>query len=80
MDIFQQSAPAIIGFPDTQLVQSYSKVSLFLAGSESNFIKAEDIKLLFPVAELSVIELAGHWLHVQQPQIFIEQVQAFLSH
>jgi pimeloyl-ACP methyl ester carboxylesterase len=29
---------------------------------------------------LSVIELAGHWLHVQQPQIFIEQVQAFLSH
>ena len=80
LDIFQHSAPAIIGFPDTQLVQPYSKVSLFLAGSESNFVKAEDIKLLFPLAQLSMIELAGHWLHVQQPQIFIEQVQAFLSH
>ena len=78
--IFQQSAPAIIAFPDTQSVQPYSKVCLFLAGSESGFVKAEDIKPLFPEAKLSVIDHAGHWLHVQQPQVFIAQVHAFLSH
>jgi len=80
LDIFQQSAPAIIGFPDTQLVKPYTKSCLFLAGSESSFVKAEDIKLLFPDAILSVIDQAGHWLHVQQPQTFIEQVQKFLSY
>ena len=80
LDIFQQSAPAIIGFPDTQSVKPYSKACLFLAGSDSSFVKAEDIKSLFPEAKLSVIDDAGHWLHVQQPQTFIEQVQEFLSY
>jgi len=79
LDIFQKNAPAIIGFPDTQSLKSYSKACLFLAGSESGFVKAEDIKSLFPEVRLNVIEQAGHWLHVQQPQVFIEQVQAFLS-
>ena len=80
LDIFQQSAPAIIGFPDTQSVKPYSKACLFLAGSESGFVKAEDIKALFPNAMLNVIERAGHWLHVQQPQVFIAQVHNFLRH
>ncbi len=79
LDIFQHSAPAIIGFPDTQSKIPYLKVSLFLAGSESGFVKAEDIKALFPNAMLIVIEQAGHWLHVEQPQIFITEVQKFLS-
>jgi len=79
LDIFQHNAPAIIGFPDTQSIQPYSKVCLFLAGSESSFVKAEDIKLLFPEAKLRIIDDAGHWLHVQQPQTFIEHVQEFLS-
>ena len=30
-------------------------------------------------AMLRVIEQAGHWLHVEQPQIFITEVQKFLS-
>ena len=80
LDIFQKNAPAIIAFPDTQSVKPYSKACLFLAGSDSSFVRAEDIKSLFPKAKLSVIELAGHWLHVQQPQLFIAQVHSFLSH
>jgi pimeloyl-ACP methyl ester carboxylesterase len=80
LDIFQKNAPAIIAFPNTQLVKPYLKTCLFLAGSESSFVRAEDIKSLFPKAKLNVIELAGHWLHVQQPQLFIAQVHSFLSH
>ncbi len=80
LDIFQQSAPAIIGFPDTQSVKPYSKACLFLAGSDSDFVKQQDVKSVFPDAILSVIDKAGHWLHVQQPQTFIEQVQEFLSY
>jgi len=80
LDIFQQNAPAIIGFPDTQSVKPYSQACLFLAGSDSNFVTDKDIKSLFPEAKLSVIDHAGHWLHVQQPQVFIAQVHAFLTH
>ena len=79
LDIFQQSAPAIIGFPDTQSVKPYSQACLFLAGSDSGFVTEQDIKPLFPEAKLSVIDHAGHWLHVQQPQVFIAQVHAFLT-
>ncbi|MEI6146234.1 MAG: alpha/beta fold hydrolase [Methylococcales bacterium] len=80
LDIFQQSAPAIIGFPDTQSLKPYTKSCLFLAGSESAFVKEQDVKSVFPDAILSVIDKAGHWLHVQQPQLFIKQVQEFLSY
>lgn len=79
LDIFLKNAPAIIGFPDTQSVKPYSQACLFLAGSESSFVTEKDIKSLFPEAKLSVIDHAGHWLHVQQPQLFIEQVQEYLS-
>jgi len=52
--------------------------TLFLAGEESNYVTAQDISILFPEATLSVIANAGHWLHVQQPGVFIEQVEEFL--
>jgi 2-hydroxymuconate-semialdehyde hydrolase len=31
-----------------------------------------------PNARLAVIEGAGHWIHVDQPAAFCEQVEAFL--
>jgi pimeloyl-ACP methyl ester carboxylesterase len=32
---------------------------------------------LFPDATVCVIADAGHWLHVQQPGVFIERVEQF---
>jgi esterase len=45
--------------------------------TDSSYVKTEDVKTLFPDATLSVIANAGHWLHVQQPGVFIEQVEKF---
>ena len=53
--------------------------TLFLAGEDSGYVKAEDVKALFPEATLSVIANAGHWLHVQQPIAFITTVETFLQ-
>ena len=79
LDIFQRSTSYIIAFPDVEPVTPFTGKTVFLAGAESGFVKADDIKTLFPEATLSVIANAGHWLHVQQPGVFIEQVEKFCS-
>jgi len=75
---FYRTAPNIIAFPDVEHIPPYTGKTVFLAGQDSGYVKAEDISTLFPEATLSVIADAGHWLHVQQPGIFIEQVEQFL--
>jgi pimeloyl-ACP methyl ester carboxylesterase len=72
-------APNIAVFPSVEHVTPFTGKTLFLAGEDSGYVKAADIKTLFPDATLSVIANAGHWLHVQQPGIFIEQVEQFLQ-
>lgn len=76
--IFQLAAPAIIAFPDTDDITPFTGKALFIAGEQSNYVQVEDINPLFPSATLSVVENAGHWLHVQQPAVFISRVADFL--
>jgi pimeloyl-ACP methyl ester carboxylesterase len=79
LDIFLLMAPNIIAFPDVEQLAPYTGKTLFLAGAQSDFVKASDLKTLFPNAALKAIANAGHWLHVQQPGIFIEQIKQFLE-
>ncbi|MBT3241596.1 MAG: alpha/beta fold hydrolase [Bacteroidetes bacterium] len=54
---------------------------LFFKGQQSQYIKAADedaIKMIFPEAEIKRIQKAGHWLHAEQPEIFINTVKHFL--
>lgn len=78
LNIFGRSAPNIVGFPDTLNRAPYPHSALFIAGSESNFVKAEAVFPLFPQAQLKALAGAGHWLHVQQPENFSEAVLDFL--
>ena len=79
LDVFQRSASNISAFPAIGSVTPFNGKTLFLAGADSAFVRADAITTLFPDAELSVIADAGHWLHVQQPGVFIERVAAFLQ-
>lgn len=78
LDIFSRSAPTIVAFPDAMNRAPYPNAALFIAGSESNFVKAETVFPLFPKAQLKTLAGAGHWLHVQQPESFLEAVLSFL--
>jgi pimeloyl-ACP methyl ester carboxylesterase len=78
LDIFYRMAPNIIAFPDVEQITPFVGKTLFLAGEESGYVKADDVSALFPDATLNVIANAGHWLHVQQPGVFIERVEQFL--
>lgn len=54
--------------------------TLFMRGGQSNYILEEDegqILTYFPIAEIHSIERAGHWIHAEAPEEFIEEVLGF---
>jgi len=56
--------------------------TLFIRGGRSNYILDEDwpnIKLLFPNSYLVTIDGAGHWLHAEKPQEFVDATRHFLG-
>jgi len=54
--------------------------TLFIRGGQSDYIKMDDveeIKSIFPISEIFSIEEAGHWIHAEAPEAFIEKVISF---
>ena len=67
---------------DNHNMTHFSGPTLFLGGSLSEFITAEDfpfIKDLFPKSVISHIPDAGHWVHSDKPEDFIKSVVNFLT-
>ena len=61
---------------------SYSGATLFLKGEASTYIQPEDelkIKEHFPLAQVLGVEKAGHWLHAENPDQFLERVLEFVK-
>lgn len=79
LDIFFNTSANIAAFPDADHLTPYLKNTLFVAGEQSAYVKQADVSALFPQATVTAIADAGHWLHVQQPAVFIALVQKFLQ-
>ena len=63
--------PGIAGFP-----------VLFIRGEKSPYIPDEDIPAIqhmFPTSNVVTIPNAGHWLHVEQPELLIKNLKYFLT-
>jgi pimeloyl-ACP methyl ester carboxylesterase len=61
---------------------SFSKVTLFLKGSNSDYIIETDEVLIgkhFPSAKIQTVSNAGHWLHAENPADFYRYVMEFLK-
>lgn len=59
----------------------FDNPTLFIKGGESKYIlpeELEDYKAYFPNATLKTIEKAGHWVHAEQPKVFLEVLTDFL--
>jgi esterase len=53
---------------------------VFIKGENSQYIRAEDevlIKEIYPDAKIIHIPDAGHWLHVEQPDLFVRAVLSY---
>lgn len=61
---------------------NYKGDTLFLAGENSDYIVKGDeilIKQIFPNNKIQVVKNAGHWMHAENPDDFVQFVREFLS-
>jgi len=82
LDAIERHMDDIMGFPEIDSDDAYDGQTLFLAGSDSDYISLShqaEIERLFPNAEMDVIDGAGHWVHADQPTLFVERLASFLS-
>ena len=82
VEAIEREMPRLVGFPAIQAGRTYDGPCLFVAGSRSDYLRPDHepvIRRLFPNAEMTNIENAGHWLHVEQPAAFLAVVEAFLN-
>jgi pimeloyl-ACP methyl ester carboxylesterase len=59
----------------------YEKPVLFMKGEYSQFIRKDDehfIRHLYPNAVIFEIPKAGHWVHIDQKETFVETLSAFI--
>jgi pimeloyl-ACP methyl ester carboxylesterase len=81
LDAIAKAQSSLVGFPETDSVAPYAAPTLFVAGSESNYIQDSHwptVRALFPAAKLTTLSGAGHWLHAEQPGPFAAAVQHHL--
>ena len=60
---------------------SFTGETLFISGEKSGYIKEKDhdaILTAFPLAEFQWISKAGHWVHADNPEEFLQKTADFL--
>jgi pimeloyl-ACP methyl ester carboxylesterase len=76
---------SVIGsWPEDQLAGAapYPGPVLWLAGARSEYIRPEYAGAMdrwFPRTRLVTVKGAGHWVHSEQPEVFVEVLRRFLS-
>ena len=68
---------ALSGWPADRLdgVAPYDGPVLWVAGADSGYVRSEHEDgdgALFPRTRKVVVKGAGHWVHSQQPEVFVE--------
>lgn len=72
----------ISGFPAPVTINSLECRTLFLGGSESDYIRPHHhpiIRKFFSNTLIHTVSNAGHWLHVQQPDTVLQRITTFLE-
>jgi pimeloyl-ACP methyl ester carboxylesterase len=70
------------GFPEPPPGATFDGPVLWIAGANSTYVLPEDrlrMDELFPATRLVTIKNAGHWVHSEQPEIFLQTLRLFLE-
>jgi len=73
--------PSIMKGLDENQIKITGFPVLFLKGENSEYIQKDDIEAIykiFPYADIETIPNAGHWLHAEQPKIFLKKIEDFI--
>lgn len=81
LDAIAANMDDLLAFPDVSTL-AYDGRALFVSGARSDYIGRAyhgQIYELFPQAEFAVIADAGHYPHVEQPELFATRIIGFLE-
>jgi pimeloyl-ACP methyl ester carboxylesterase len=84
LDVIGDALPVIGGWPEHQLggTPPYAGPVLWIAGARSDYVTpayAEAMDRWFPRSRLVTVKDAGHWVHSEQPEVFLEVLRRFLD-
>jgi pimeloyl-ACP methyl ester carboxylesterase len=84
LDVLGDALPVIGGWPEDQLAGTppYPGPVLWVAGAGSDYVTpayAEAMDRWFPRRRLVTVKDAGHWVHSEQPEVFLEVLRRFLD-
>ena len=83
LDLLERDLERLRGFPEPPPGARYDGPVLWIAGTDSHYVLPEDraaMDALFPTTRLVRIKNAGHWVHSEQPETFLETLRRFLAH
>jgi pimeloyl-ACP methyl ester carboxylesterase len=83
LDLLGRDLDAITGWPADRLADlaPYDGPVLWVAGAESHYAtdeQAAEMDRLFPLNRKVTVKDAGHWVHSEQPEVFLEVLRRFL--
>ena len=82
LDVLRRDLDRLRGFPEPPPGARYEGPVLWIAGANSHYVLPRDrarMDELFPSTRLVRIKNAGHWVHSEQPEIFLETLRRFLD-
>ncbi len=82
LELLERDLGELRGFPEPPEGATYDGPVLWIAGANSTYVLPEDrarMDELFPSTRLVSVKNAGHWVHSEQPEIFLETVRRFLE-
>ncbi|WP_040338850.1 alpha/beta fold hydrolase [Candidatus Blastococcus massiliensis] len=82
LDLLARDLGELRRFPDPPPGATFDGPVLWVAGANSHYVLPEDrarMDELFPATRLVRIKNAGHWVHSEQAEVFLETLSYFLS-
>jgi pimeloyl-ACP methyl ester carboxylesterase len=84
LEVLGRDLPVLGGWPDDRLAGAspYPGRTLWVAGQTSPYVKPEygdAMARWFPQVRKVTVKGAGHWVHSEQPAIFLEVLRQFLA-
>ena len=82
LDLLSEHMSELAGWPAVELDgASYDGPVLWIGGASSAYVAddyAPEMERLFPRVRRVMIKGAGHWVHSEQPEVFIEVLKRFV--
>jgi pimeloyl-ACP methyl ester carboxylesterase len=82
LELLERDLDELRGFPTPPPGATFDGPVLWMAGANSTYVLDEDrphMDALFPATRLVRIKNAGHWVHSEQPEVFLTTLRLFLE-